>query len=173
MAVRTITYPSGTRFFGRGDEICRGTKWPITVFLVCGHNVQCKHEDILGKERQKRTRFGAIFSGPPPGTRGALGVEGVRPAHLGQVARRGQPRRMLDLFCGTGSVGDVYRNLGYQLTSVDIDPQWRPDICVDVLEWDFQKEFRPGDFEVVVCGVPCTEFSIALMSRPRILTLEE
>ena len=53
------------------------------------------------------------------------------------------------------------------MVSVDSDPKWRPDILVDVLNWDYQAQLQPGEFEVVVCGPPCTEFSAALTTRPR------
>jgi len=74
---------------------------------------------------------------------------------------------MLDLFFGTGSVGKVYREAGFEVTSVDSDPKWGADFVVDILTWDYRKEFRPGDFHTVVCAPPCTEFSVALTTRPR------
>ena len=76
-------------------------------------------------------------------------------------------KRMLDLFTGTGSVGKVYRRLGYDVTTLDIDPKWQPDICADILSWDYRKKFRPGHFHTVVVGLPCTEFSIAKTTKKR------
>ena len=84
-----------------------------------------------------------------------------------------EPRRMLDLFSGTGSVGRVYQREGFEVTTVDSDPRWGADIQVDVLEWDYKAQFKPGHFEVIVCGLPCTEFSVALTTRPRNLDLAD
>ena len=78
-----------------------------------------------------------------------------------------RPPRMLDLFCGTGSVGRVYKEKGFLVTSVDYDKRWAPDFCVDVLFWDYKADFQPGDFHTVAIGLPCTEFSAALTTRRR------
>jgi hypothetical protein len=63
--------------------------------------------------------------------------------------------------------GGSVQKLGYQVISVDNDPRWKPSITTDVMRWDFKKAFQPGEFEVVVAGVPCTEYSRALTTRPR------
>jgi len=57
---------------------------------------------------------------------------------------------MLDLFSGTGSVGRVYREKGFLVTSVDCQARWQPSIVVDVLKWDYKSCFDPGDFDTVV-----------------------
>ena len=76
-------------------------------------------------------------------------------------------RRMLDLFCGTGSVGDVFRDAGFEVISVDMDARWKPTICVDVMDWDYRSAFPPGYFTAIAASPPCTEYSIALTTRPR------
>ena len=35
------------------------------------------------------------------------------------------------------------------------------------MTWVFEKELRPGQYEVVCASVPCTEYSLALTTRPR------
>ena len=80
-------------------------------------------------------------------------------------------RRVLDLFSGTKTVARAYRARGYHVLTVDNDPKWTPDILVDILTWDYEALFKPGTFFVVACGVPCTEFSSALTTRPRNLAL--
>jgi hypothetical protein len=77
------------------------------------------------------------------------------------------PRRMLDLFCGTGSFGDVFRAAGYVVVSLDADLRWKPDICVDVMHWDYKNMFSVGYFDVITASPPCTEYSVALTTRPR------
>lgn len=79
--------------------------------------------------------------------------------------------RLLDLFSGTGSVGRVFAAHGYEVVSLDCEVTFAPTICVDILEWDYQSAFPPGYFDVIACGVPCTEFSRALTTRPRNLEL--
>lgn len=80
------------------------------------------------------------------------------------IARKG---RLLELFKGTGSVGHVFEHNGYKVTSLDFERKWKPDICTDILKWDYKKAFKPGDFEVIWASPPCTEYSRALTTRPR------
>lgn len=75
--------------------------------------------------------------------------------------------RMLELFCGTGSFGAVFRQRGYTVVSLDTDVRWKPDICIDVLEWDYKAAYPVGYFNVITASPPCTEYSIALTTRPR------
>ena len=79
----------------------------------------------------------------------------------------GKNHQVLDLFSGTGSVAAVFRKMGYQVTTVDLDPKTKPDVQADVLTWKYRKMFRPGDFNVIFASPPCTEYSQALTTRPR------
>jgi site-specific DNA-cytosine methylase len=66
--------------------------------------------------------------------------------------------RLLELFSGTGSVGDVFRQHGWSVVSLDRDMP--ADIRMDIMEWDF-REFETHAFDFVWCSPPCTEYSIA------------
>ena len=44
----------------------------------------------------------------------------------------------LDLFSGTKSVTEALRGLGYQVVTLDSDPKTGPDICVDILQWNYR-----------------------------------
>jgi hypothetical protein len=68
--------------------------------------------------------------------------------------------KLLDLFSGTGSVGKVARQMGYEVTSLDLKGA---DINCDIMEWDYKK-YSPGHFDVVWCSPPCQYFSIARRS---------
>ena len=68
--------------------------------------------------------------------------------------------RLLELFSGTGSVGKVARDFGWDVVSLDMDFRMKPDIVADILHWDF-KAFTPGHFDVVWASPPCTEYSLA------------
>ena len=82
-----------------------------------------------------------------------------------------RPRRVLDLFCGTGSVGRVFAEMGYEVVSLDKDPRHTPTFCVDILDWDYRAHLTPGQFEVVTASPPCTEFSTAKTTGLRNLRL--
>lgn len=82
-----------------------------------------------------------------------------------------KPPRMLELFKGTGSVGRVFQMNGFSVTSVDIEHKWDPDICIDILKWNYKKAFPPGAFHTIWASPPCTEFSRALTTRARDLKL--
>ena len=79
----------------------------------------------------------------------------------------GSRPRMLDLFSGSGSVSDFFQEMGFDTVTVDYDPKYSPDILTDVLVWEYWKDFQPGDFDLIVCCPPCTEFSQAQTRRAR------
>ena len=66
---------------------------------------------------------------------------------------------LLDLFTGTGSVARVAEALGYEVHTLDIDRRCKPDLCVDVLEFDYANAFKPGYFDVVWASPPCHTFT--------------
>jgi hypothetical protein len=75
--------------------------------------------------------------------------------------------RVLELFKGTGSVGRVFKANGLQVTTLDMDPRWDPDICTSILKWDYKHAFKPGAFDYIWASPPCTEYSAAMTMRPR------
>ena len=69
--------------------------------------------------------------------------------------------RVLELFCGTKSVGRGFERAGHHVVSLDCDPKCSPDICCSLLEWDYRARFEPGHFDVVWSSPPCTMYSVA------------
>ena len=63
---------------------------------------------------------------------------------------------VLELFSGTGSVGKVCKEIGWNVTSLDIDP--RADIVCDILEWDY-KQYPKDYFDIIWASPPCTNYS--------------
>ena len=72
--------------------------------------------------------------------------------------------RLLELFSGTGSVGHVATDMGYEVTSVDRDMP--ATFNCDIMQWDYQT-FPPKHFHVIWASPPCTEYSRALTTRSR------
>ena len=67
--------------------------------------------------------------------------------------------RCLELFSGTGSVGDALRPLGYEVVSVDITDKFHtPTHKTDILTWDYTI-YPPGHFDIVWASPPCESFS--------------
>jgi len=69
-----------------------------------------------------------------------------------------EPRRMLDLFSGTKSICQAFREHGFETLSLDLDPKFEPDICIDIMEWD-HTEYPPRYFSVIWASPPCEKFS--------------
>mgnify|MGYP003116516839 FL=1 len=66
--------------------------------------------------------------------------------------------RLLEIFCGTKSIGKVFEKNGWDVISVDIEEKWKPTICIDVLEWDY-KTFDKNYFNHIHFSPPCIYMS--------------
>lgn len=65
--------------------------------------------------------------------------------------------KVLELFSGSGSVGKVCKEKGYEVVSLDIDP--RADINMDIMDWDYKDMYKPGHFDIIHASPPCHTFS--------------
>ncbi len=148
---------------------------------MCGHTPKCPTLDDYTCIMPKRLPTVSISGetpqvhmvGDPQDDTGPdfLSEESTRLAATITVLNPGGVR-MLDLFSGTGSAASVYREAGFEVTTLDNDPRWGADITQDILEWDYTI-FPPGYFHTVVCAPPCTDFSKAKTTQPRNLELAD
>ena len=66
--------------------------------------------------------------------------------------------KLLELFCGTKSVGKCCNELEYDSVSVDFDKKFNPTHLCDILEWDY-KQYDKNYFDIVWASPDCTEYS--------------
>lgn len=76
--------------------------------------------------------------------------------------------QVLDLFCGLGGFSQAFEESDrWDVTTVDIEERFEPDIRADVFD------LRPSDFDtefdVVLASPPCTQFSFAASRYERIV----
>ena len=69
--------------------------------------------------------------------------------------------KALFLCSGTGSVGEPFREGGWEVTDVDWDGRFGAEIVEDITKWDYKAMFEPGEFDVVWASPDCTQYSIA------------
>ena len=74
--------------------------------------------------------------------------------------------RLLELFCGTKSIGRAFEAAGWEVVSLNIVSKFEPTILCDIRSWDYTL-FPPGHFDMVCTSPVCTEYSRALTMRPR------
>ncbi len=75
--------------------------------------------------------------------------------------------RLLELFSGTGSIGKAFREAGWEVVSLDMDPKARATITADFMEWSWC-EFGTTHFDSIWASPPCTEYSVAKTTgKPR------
>ena len=79
--------------------------------------------------------------------------------------------RLLELFCGTKSVGRAFEALGWEVVSVDLLASFEPTIVADIRTWD-PSCFPPGSFAAIHASPPCTEYSAARTTAKRPRDLE-
>ena len=68
--------------------------------------------------------------------------------------------RLLELFSGTGSIGKVFADKGWEVVSLDKDPRTEATIHHDILTWD-HTTYPPGHFDVIWASPDCTQYSCA------------
>lgn len=68
--------------------------------------------------------------------------------------------RVLELFCGTKSIGKAVKELdpNAEIVSLDIEKKFEPTITSSLLDWDY-KQYEEGYFDYIHASPPCTSFT--------------
>jgi len=66
--------------------------------------------------------------------------------------------KLLELFSGTKSVSKVFEKHEWETLSLDNDEKSNPDICIDILEWEYKK-YPVGHFDYIHASPPCISYS--------------
>jgi hypothetical protein len=77
---------------------------------------------------------------------------------------------LLELFSGTGSIGKAFKELGWEVVSLDCNPKANATITCDILDWEPPPGLKPDH---VHASPPCTEYSIAKTTGLRDLELAD
>ena len=64
--------------------------------------------------------------------------------------------KFLELFSGTGSVGTVAKELGYDVVSLDLKDA---NINTDILNWDY-KQFNRNNFQIIWASPPVLNIAL-------------
>ena len=84
----------------------------------------------------------------------------MRPARLEPYRLRQKTYAYLGLCSGAGSVSRVWSEAGHETLTLDIDPKCSPDICQDIITWEYTYfGLEPPD--VIWCSPTCPHYSIA------------
>ena len=67
--------------------------------------------------------------------------------------------RMLDLFAGLGGASQAMKDRGWDVVTVDNNPDFSPDILADIKTW----EWGGSSVDLVWASPPCEEFSREFM----------
>jgi len=74
--------------------------------------------------------------------------------------------KCLDLFCGLGGFSAAFEDSDrWDVTTVEIEPEFDPDIVADV--FDLKPSDFDTEFDVILASPPCTQFSFAASSLER------
>lgn len=71
--------------------------------------------------------------------------------------------KVLELFSGTESFSKVARERGHETFTIDNNPKFNPDLCVDIMDLNLNDiPFKP---EIIWASPPCTFFSVASIGK--------
>lgn len=69
--------------------------------------------------------------------------------------------KILELFSGLESMAKGFRAAGHEVKTLDFDPQYSPDMCMDILEFNINKHLGDWRPDIIWASPPCETFSVA------------
>ena len=77
--------------------------------------------------------------------------------------------KVLELFCGTKSISNAFKERGHEVFTVDWEKGFAPDLAIDIEELteDRIKELCGGVPDIIWASPDCTTYSVAAISRHR------
>jgi len=69
---------------------------------------------------------------------------------------------LLELFCGSKSVGKVFEKEGWDVISLDIEKKFDPTICIDFMDWDYKSV---QNIDCIWASPDCACYSLASGGR--------
>ena len=77
--------------------------------------------------------------------------------------------RVLDLFCGTKSISNAFKERGHQVFTIDWEKSFKPDLVADIgtLTADDIIKLCGGVPDVIWASPDCTTYSVAAISKHR------
>ena len=100
------------------------------------------------KKKKKKTRFNQSDQSSSTSEPTSGGKASVEPDTRPFPKPLPRPR-LLDLFSGTGSTAEAFKEQGFEVITLDFNAKYRPDILVDIMDWDYEKAFTPGYFHTI------------------------
>jgi SAM-dependent methyltransferase len=97
-------------------------------------------------QEEERTIEESVYYGENYFSRGQLSSFSTQIYNVAKV----EPRSILEIGKGNGLVSDYFRKAGVAVTTVDINPALKPDICGDILHLSDLVEGRR--FDAVICA---------------------
>jgi len=67
--------------------------------------------------------------------------------HQLDLTRQCSPKNILEIGSGSGLITHILKESGYQVTTLDNDPQLKPDIVADLNSFSFKKD----QFDLILC----------------------
>ena len=69
--------------------------------------------------------------------------------------------RILELFAGAKSFSRIAETDGHETFTVDVSPEYAPDLCLDILDVSVERLMERIVPDVIWASPPCTSFSVA------------
>ena len=71
--------------------------------------------------------------------------------------------KVLELFSGTESFSKIARERGHETFTIDIDPYFKPDLCINIL--DLKLNDLPFKPDIIWASPPCQKFSVSTIGK--------